>query len=331
MKTPSEHVHVTRASVIEIAQRVRERRVELHLKQDQLAERCNAARVEVVPAADRNTVGKFSRTWIVKLESLTKTQPPRDCAKGLHPYQINILAHALEMPYHLLRGNADRTPLYLDPTTEPNRAAELLEALKYYQDRATELLSWADFIPCSLEPEDFMHGHHASSLSDTVLSPEELDTVVTFYDAFGNARRNAFGKNRKWFFHHIVDLSDIRKIADPKTDEYRLCTADLRRACFNYLLDRLNDPAWMVTLSVVLDKRIPKPLKVRLAALDTIFTFDDKFALTRTRWGDLHWSTSRPWVLKQRQTLEQLQSISDFNKLEDVNRLLKKLSDSLLS
>lgn len=326
---PLPHRHMGTTSILieqipsrlaEIAKRIDHRRRELGLTQDELAAQYNQARLRLCPAEDRRCVPRMTRDRLAKILSTRLANPGRSAARALYPYELRLLAAALDAPFEWLQGPDPERPIVLwDPMTEPRRAEHLLHLIVQHERLAPDRLSWAEFLPCSFVPSEFMHAHHAAifgvggGLCDG--SPEALE-VVRLFDTVGLANRErTLVPNRAWPFTHHMFLSDLRRLAAGE-DEYAEIPLEMRRACLLHLCRLLADASMRMRL-VVADDDALRPVRQKLRSYDSLFITGQSLAMWRDRAGTLFWSEHPEIVAGKRQLLETFRTRSLFAHDED--------------
>lgn len=257
-------------------------------------------------------------------------------AKVLQKHETPVFCHVLGLTPAELTGLDDPPPIIVaDAFGDPNRAHQFYEALSEHQPRAAELVGWAEFLPCSLETEDFMHEHHQSIFADQFDSREQLDEVVARYDAIGNPRRKAIlnaGPNRHWTFTHIMMQSHLEKLALPKNkaSEYCECGVDSRRACLQGLSFFIRDPSWKINLLIVKDKDAQKTRR-RLPGIDSQVVLLDKngkglFAFWRYGDGTLSWTIDPTTVARKHRCVETFRNVAAWRSDVDCQGVLDFLA-----
>ncbi len=126
---------------------------------------------------------------------------------------------------------------------------------------ASELLSVAEFLPCSLEDPDFTHWHHKSLFDGLFPAQASCDALVNEYDEIGRLSRDRLDKEsrqRKWTFTHIMMQSRLDEIAelDRRDNQYSQCSAQVREKCLRRLLSLLSDQGLKIRLLIVRDRDV---------------------------------------------------------------------------
>ncbi len=201
---------------------------------------------------------------------------------------------------------------------------------------SSELLGWAEFLPCSLETPDFMRQHHQSIFTPLYDGDREgLQKVLKEYDELGDIRRaelqNA-GSTRPWKFSNLLFKSDfLQVVQSPRTaSQYRYCTKSIRRACLDQLASFVGNPTWKVTLATVLDAKASR-LKARLRDYDSLVIVighngEATFGWKRNHRGEL-WFTERPVELKKdQQLLETLRRRATVYTAANLQQMKKRLT-----
>lgn len=115
---------------------------------------------------------------------------------------------------------------------------ELLTGERLARESA-ELIGWAEFLPCSLESEDFTNEHHISIFQETYRDEVQHRRIVGMYNAHGSGARKRFDSGRSGRFVHVMFESDLRLISDRECFEYKACSTTSRRNCIERLIELL--------------------------------------------------------------------------------------------
>lgn len=321
MGTTSILIEQIPSRLAEIANRIDRRRRELGLTQEELSALYNRARLRLCPTEDRRLVPRMTRDRLAKILSTRLANPGRSAARALYPYELRLLSVALEAPLEWLQGLDPERPIILwDPMTEPRRAEHLLHLIVEHERRAPDRLSWAEFLPCSFVPSEFMHAHHAAifgaggGLCDG--SPEAIE-VVRLFDTVGHANRErTLVPNRAWPFTHHMFLSDLRRLAAGE-DEYAEIPLTMRRSCIQHLCRLLADSSLRLRL-VVADDEALRGARQKLKSYDSLFITGQTLAMWRDRAGTLFWSEHPDIVAGKRQLLETFRTRSLFARDEEL-------------
>lgn len=327
MGTTSILIEQIPSRLAEIARRVDSRRRDLEVTQEELAALYNRARLRLCPADDRRLVPRMTRDRLAKILSARLRNPGRSAARALYPYELRLLAEALDAPLEWLQGLDPERPIVLwDPMTEPSRAAHLLQLIVQHERQAPDRLSWAEFLPCSFVPSEFMHAHHAAIFGAggglCEGSPEALE-VVRLFDTVGHANRErTLVPGRAWPFTHHMLLSDLHRLAAGE-DEYREIPLSLRQACLLHLCRLLADAPLRLRLVVAEDEGLGST-RQKLRSYDSLFITGETLAMWRDHAGTLFWSEHPDIVAGKRQLLATLRTRSIFARDQE---LLSYLGD----
>jgi hypothetical protein len=125
----------------------------------------------------------MTRVRIAQILMARRPDAGRHAARALYPHEMRILAHVLDTSVEWLHGpDAQRAIVAWDPLSEPRRAQQVLQLIASHEARATERLSWAEYLPCSLETPDLMHAHHLGIFGDEPAAKP----IVQLYATIGN-------------------------------------------------------------------------------------------------------------------------------------------------
>src|SRR5699024_7779717 len=106
---------------------------------------------------------------------------------------------ALSVSTEWLTGQRDnRDPVHWNVLAEPGRAAHLLHLLSDYEEKAGELLVWAEFLMCSLVTPELMHTQHEARFAELSLVglDAEQESAIRMFDRIGNTRRERLLRGR---------------------------------------------------------------------------------------------------------------------------------------
>jgi transcriptional regulator with XRE-family HTH domain len=124
MATTSKLIEQLPRRLVEMVGRIADCRSELGLTQQQLADRCNQRRCEILCTEDLQAVPRMTRERVAKILMARDPQPRRAAARALYPGELKMIAHALDMPLEWLAGADIESPVVLCPPPHtPNRAA----------------------------------------------------------------------------------------------------------------------------------------------------------------------------------------------------------------
>lgn len=207
--------------------------------------------------------------------------------------------------------------------------------------QAGQLLSWANFLPCSLETPEFTERHHESIFGARYQYPDQWKPIVEGYNLLGSKRREALlsaGSDRKWNFTHMMFFTDLARIADLRSDEYSVCSASCRRECLLGLIDLLTKrPDWRVRLAlvtkedeVILRSRVPWNQR-HFDSLVMPMDGDGKplFAFWRDDFGKMT-STDSPVALQEPlRWLTEFRNLARIRDVADVVSVLRSLHDKI--
>ena len=330
MPTTSRYVQILPSRLAEIAARIEQRRAELGLSQQDLARRCNDARMDLIGPGDLPLVPRMTRERVAKILMARRSGKSSAAAKALYPHEIRMFASALETSLEWLVGpDSGQVVVVWDPLTEPRRAQHFLQLIEHYRRHSKEMLSWAEFLPCSFETPEVMHVHHRALFGapGVVASDEHVDAVVKQFDEIGERNRErTLGQKdaRTWTFTHLMRLSDLANFA-AGSEGYRLCSMEMRRACLRHLIEVVSDESYKMRLCIVADGDADDMRAFQ--QFDSLFIIDDAHATWRDHAGNLMWTVHPDLVRAKRKLLEDLRSRAAYAEKADVVALLMRFSD----
>lgn len=308
MSTPRSLVEVLPSRLAMIAARIEQRRRELGLTQQALAERCNRARPRLLSSAEGGAVPRMTRERIAKVLMARGTRGRVSAARALYPQELRMLAAALTVSVEWLAGPSDDQSIVIwDPITEPERAAHVAHLIAHHLNGAAELLSWAEFLPCSFETADVMHAHHAALFSGEGVPPHESARAAHLFDTVGAGNRTRALEDRdgrSWRFTHVMARAGLEALVTG-TGNYRLCDIEMRRRCLAHLARVIGDASYRMRL-VLADDADVASVRQQLRSFDSLFIIDHRHAMWRDYCGNLMWSIHPEIVAARRRPLETL-------------------------
>lgn len=315
----SKLIQVLPSQMAEVGELSKRRRRELGLTQQDVADRYNENLTD--PAQK-----KIDRFRIAKIEMAAQPRPGDGAAKALHPAELRALGSALEYPPELILGSASDLGVIWDSLSNPKMAEDVLHLLGQYEMESNQLLSWAEFLPCSLETPEFMHAHHLSIFRD-IPDPQYKKHLVDLFDGIGSRRRKRLldhkGSPRSWEFRHFMFLRDLKKIVSG-TEEYLGFSRKLRTDCVKYLISLLSDPNLKIFL-ILSDAKHFTAGKAFFSGMDCLIVFDKKIAIWRDRRGYLYWSTAPRVVAQHYELLRAFQESPNYGHPRTVVKFLQSL------
>jgi hypothetical protein len=211
-------------------------------------------------------------------------------------------------------------------------AQHFQQLLGRHLENATELVSAAEYLPCSLEDSDFTHWHHKSLFDGLFPTQESCDAVINEYDEIGRLSRDRLdkvGRKRNWMFTHIMVQSKLDEIAtpSPKDGQYWQCSFEVRAKCLQRLINLVSDPEMKIQLLIVRDHDVQN---LRwLKAWDSIVVVLDQhrrgsFSFWRDHNGIRQRSEDPDLVVQNLTWLEQLRASAAWSKRSEVTEYLKR-------
>lgn len=308
-----------------IARRIRNRMRLLGLNEQALADECNRRAREVLRGTERL---RMSRERIAKILMNCKKNPERTSAKLISYTELKALSASLSVSIEWLVGQHDnQDPVHWNVIVEPARAGHLLHLLSEYEEKAGELLVWAEFLMCSLVTPELMHMQHEARFEELKLVglDAEKETAVALFDRIGNTRRARLLRTkaeRGYGYRQIIFHSGLKMIADGAS-EYRLAGVDVRRESLKYLAGLVGNRALGIEL-IVVDDEGAWPLKRLLRDYDSLGVFGSEFTLWGYHSGSVAWSEHANYIERHRKILDELQARAV---TRTPRRLLEMLND----
>ncbi|MEK6304263.1 MAG: hypothetical protein AABO41_26540 [Acidobacteriota bacterium] len=276
---------------------------ELGFNQTELAARCAMTGQDQFPDGQRANI---TRERIAKILMHCKANPGKSAARVISSQELRVLAEVLKVSIEWLAG---RDLVLWDPLAEPHRASHILHIMNEHEDKATEVLIWAEYLISPLETPEFMHKHHEALFSDVDIlgGQEERRKVVQIYDSIGNAQRKRLldSKRKRRKLIQFIFSSDIKRIA-LGTEEYAGIHKGLRKACLENLANLISDSSDGIEL-VIISAKEAQQAKAAFRDYDSIAVFDEGFVLWRYRSGRIAWSEYPMHARRYRSVLKGLQ------------------------
>lgn len=283
---------------------------ELGLNQTELAARCAGAAHDLFP---EQQVPHITRERISKILMHCKANAGKSAARVINQSELQVLAKVLQVSTDWLGCDDDTRELVLwDPLADPERARHILHLINEHEDRATEMLVWAESLICSLETPEFMHMHHEALFNewDTLGAHDDKRKVVQIYDSIGNARRKKLfdSKRQRRKLIHLIFASDLERITQGKGVYAGICK-EVRTACLDNLCDSISDPSLGIELVIIKDESAAS-LRTAVHDYDSVGVFDESFVLWRYHSGSVAWSKNPAYSSRWRKTLNELRAAS---------------------
>lgn len=310
-----------------IARRIRNRMNSLGLNDQALADECNRLACEAAPGAGRL---KMSRERVAKILMNCKKNPERTSAKIISYTELKALSAALAVSIEWLVGQQDnQDPVHWNVIAEPTRAEHLLHLLSEYEEKAGELLVWAEFLMCSLVTPELMHAQHQARFEELKLVglEAEKETAVALFDRIGTTRRRRLLRSkdeRGYTYRQIIFYSGLKVLADGGS-EYRLAGADVRRQSLKHLADLIGDESLGIEL-IIVDDEGARPLRPLLRDYDSLSIFGSELTLWGYHSGSVAWSEYGGYIELHRRILDELQARAIANTPRRAIELLNDLS-----
>jgi hypothetical protein len=276
---------------------------ELGLNQTELSARCAVTVQELFVDGQQPNI---TRERIAKILMHCKATRGRSAARVMSSQELQVLAAVLQVSIEWLAG---RDLVLWDPLVEPDRASHILHIINEHEDRANEVLIWAESLVCSLETPEFMHRHHEALFRevDMLGSHDDKRKVVQIYDSIGNALRKRLldTKPKRRKLVQFIFASDIKRIGRGE-GEYAGIHKGLRKACLENLANLISDSSLGTELVIVGEKEAQRA-KVAFRDHDSISVFDESFVLWRFHSGRIAWSEHPMHARRYRTVLKGLQ------------------------
>jgi len=309
-----------------IAARIEVRRRGLGLSQVALADRCNAVRDDLFAPTDLPRVPQMSRERIAKILMARHAQPRPNAARALYPYELQLLAHALDVSVEWLHGPDDEHPIVVwNPVTDPHGADVVLDLIAMHQRAAAEQVSWAEALPWSFMTPAFLRAYHRARLA-AHRPRTRVEEQVRLFERIGTvsrARLLADAAARPWRFTHHMRLSDLEMLSAGARD-YAVVPANVRVGCLANVMRLVSDHALRIGLVVAEDDALG-PLETSLHDVDALLVVGRSLAMWRDHSGMLYWSEHPRFVAAKRGILRRFAARARYRHPVDVLTLLQGL------
>jgi hypothetical protein len=287
---PSRFSGEVQSGIARVARRLRSRMSELVLNQTELAARCDRLSQELFP----REASQITRERIAKILMHCKANPGKSAARVISQLELRVLAEVLRVSPEWLTGREEsRDPVLWDPLADSQRTQQILHLINEHEDRAAEVLVWAEHLISSLETPEFMHECHQALFIelDALGVHDERRQLVKIYDTIGNARRRRIWdprqKHRKLI--QFICASDLHRISEGK-GEYATIRRELRKACLENVGKIVSDESLGIQLMIISDQASSSKVKSAFRDYDSVAVFDERFVLWRYHSGKVAWS-----------------------------------------
>jgi hypothetical protein len=303
---------------------------ELSLSQVALAARCAGAAQDLFPG---NLAPQISRERIAKILMHCKCNPGKSAARVVSRAELKVLATVLQVsPEWLASRNGTRDLVLWDPLADLNRPDQIIHLMNDHEDKATEVLIWADHLGSSLITPEFMHKHNEASFTelDILGKHEEKRKLVQVYDHIGNARRKRLldSEPRGRRLVQLIFVSDILRMVQGEL-EYSNIRKHLRKVCLRHVKRVLSDLSPAVELLIVKDDDTDN-LKPAFRDYDWIGVFGESLVLWRHHSGRIAWSEHPEITDSYRRLLKVLEGRATIHRRTEVLEFLDRLDESII-
>lgn len=218
----------------------------------------------------------------------------------------------------------------IEPYLEPNRAIKFDQILCERAAGVNVILSWAEYLPCSLVTADFMRAHHRVLFSSARLPAvppnmrrELSHRLCDVYDNIGApriARMNDITMGMRPRFTHIIFQSDIDDLLH-RRGVYADFDQNVTTECVEHLCKLVSDPQFGVRL--LIEKNNHK--RSLFAGRDSVTAYGDGFCFWRTHDGVIYYTSEATYVERVRYTLESLTNSEDSSLIRNSAEIVQYL------
>jgi hypothetical protein len=258
------------------------------------------------------------------LQRMCLQQNRPNARQYVHWEHLKAIAETLQIDAQPFRPNEGGI-CWFDPRFNPSQISEILELRRRHEAGAQYLNTFAEFVPSSLEPPEFMEAHHQALFRALPRSTfEERQMLISEYNRFGhNSRRRFDDPARTFAYRHHMFASDLNKIANGK-GLYKHIPAGVRRSCFRHLIQLLSDHSKKVGLCIATEA-IPQ-ITHELREADSWWITDKSLLVWRTRRGSLYWTENKAHVEEKYQMLAVFRENSSLNSNDAAIEFLKSIA-----
>jgi nicotinamide riboside kinase len=268
---------------------------------------------------------------LTKIIEAAQSKPAIGHAKSIAPWEVEMFDAVFDIPAQCILDHQNGSQVFMaSPTTDPVSAKRFKWLFGEAIQGAKELLGWAGFLPCSLEPVQFIRAHHACIFSN--MRPEKAAKNAAIFNDIGEHQRkrivSTLGK-RSWDFWHLMFLEDIERLANG-SGEYRQIPVETRKECVAGLIDLISDDTNKVHLILARgDEPCLRECFAFLRAFDNVAVIDRRFSFWRDGGRNVYGSWEKNSIQERREELERFRNNAALRIKEDVVSFLGRLCRSI--
>lgn len=328
MPKPSRFFTVETSEISEIATRLERRMRKLRLSVAQLSHKCSVISGKL---DDENLPG-LSRSRIAKiLMNRASGSSGRSAARVIARSELILLARALEVSVEWLSGQRNNEdPVVWNVLAEPERSEHLLHLLEEYEDRASEIMVWSEYLLCSFVTQEFMYAFHQVHFSelDDLEDGKDRRRLIEFFNRMGNSRRSrVLRPSRSFIFTSLINETELQSIAAGK-GVYSRIAKSVRRRCLESLTLTLMDDSLKLNL-IIVDDRGANRIRSLFRDFETLGVIGDLFSVWNYHSGSIGWSEHPRYVTRHAKYLKQMQLNATCKGATETCKLIRRLLDKV--
>lgn len=332
MSTRSTLIDTLAHQLEQIAARVEMRRKELGLSQQRLADACNRARLRSMPAAVRTQAAKMTRERIARIEMARLPNSSASRARALYPFELTLLAVALEVSADWLMGPDPNHPIiFWDPIATPDLALHVTALIRHHQNNAAVQWTWGVAFPYPLMTPEAAHAYNRAlfgTVAELPTSPTNSARMIEQFDKVALLHIERLPvPNRTWTHNHLIFRSDLECLADG-TGFWNKCSLTDRIIFLEHLLRLVGDPRSRINLYIVDDEATPD-LRRFLRVVEGIYVIGETLVAWRDFWGNIIWSEHLPIIEARLATLRILERHASLRTADETSAFLSMLRDRI--
>jgi transcriptional regulator with XRE-family HTH domain len=302
-------VHYLDPPVARIGREIQRIRTEQNLTYREIAKRCNRSLNVLFPGKQ---LGSITESRITKIVEAFQHPNARGAAKQIEDYELAAIPHALRFSLDEVLGeNFKRCAYIWDPLADPEYSETLLRLLQKHGTDASELVGWAEFLPCSMETPEFMEAHHLQLFKGQLaVSAREWRQMMIRYNEFGHRRRAlVLSQDRTWNMKQLMKVSDLERIVNG-VGEFAF-DKRIRREQLEYLVGLISSNDSRMEFILAEDDAL-KVIDRTLRDYDSQFTIDDRITVWRSHAGRLGWSEEPGYIAQHRAILDEFEKLAQY-------------------
>jgi hypothetical protein len=301
-------------------------RLERHMEPTEMTRECEKWLWGYFPPGPNSP--SIDNKRILRIIAAGKEPPPEHYAKSVSPLEIEMFEAVFDIPRQcVLEGHQDGSVFIASPVSDPTSARRFKWILAEATHGSKNLIGWAPFLPCSLEPKEFIRAHHSAVFSN--MRPEKARIYASVFNDIGEHQRRRFvdslGK-RPWHFWHLMLRADIDRIANG-VDEYQHIPLETRMECLIDLANKLRVEKNNLHLVLATgDEPGVRESHAFLKNYDNVAAVDNSFVFWRDGGRNIYASWKQERVNECREELERFKATATFQEAEEVASLLVDLA-----